>query len=133
MMSVPRPSRRNKISLFVFFQTRLIPFCSPFDSPHPHAVYVWHLYLFHSSFGAAAYALSSNYNFEPGFGSGFDPIQAAVAKVDAEGSPYSELERDLIHAMTTRSSAESKAAVDPSKFMFGELKRGLCVGVSLMG
>lgn len=66
-----------------------------------------------------AYGLSSNYNFEPGFGSGFDPIQAAVAKVDVEDSPYSELERDLIHAMATRSSAESKAAIDPAKFMFG--------------
>lgn len=72
--------------------------------------------------GAAAYGLSSNYNFEPGFGSGFDSIQAAVAKVDVEDSPYSELERDLIHAMATRSSAESKAAIDPAKFMFGELK-----------
>lgn len=71
---------------------------------------------------AAAYGLSSNYNFEPGFGSGFDPIQAAVAKVDVEDSPYSELERDLIHAMATRSSAESKAAIDPAKFMFGELR-----------
>ena len=82
----------------------------------------------------AAYGLSSNYNFEPGFGSGFDPIQTAVAKVDAEGSPYSELERDLIHAMATRSSAESKAAVDPAKLMFGELSViGVCSGRASAG
>ena len=69
-----------------------------------------------------AYGLSSNYNFEPGFGSGFDYIQAAVAMIGREGSPYSELERDLIHALATRSSAEAKAAINPAHMNFGECK-----------
>lgn len=43
-----------------------------------------------------------------------------------EGSNYTELERDLIEALATRSSAESKAAVDPANFYFGE-RRGTLV------
>ena len=114
---------------FVCFQTHFIALSSffpPFRCHTPRCC-IYDAPIILLLIGAAAYALGSNYNFEPGFGSGFDPIQAAVAKVGAEGSPYSELERDLIHAMATRSSAESKAAIDPAKFMFGELERGLCV------
>lgn len=69
----------------------------------------------------AAYAVSSNYNSPPGLSSGFDPIQRALEMVQAEGSKYSELEVDLIEAMATRSSAESKAAFDLAKMNFGEL------------
>ncbi|CAM9781967.1 unnamed protein product [Ascophyllum nodosum] len=66
-----------------------------------------------------AYSLSSNYNFPPGFGSGYDTIQEAVRRLDAQDIPYSELERDLIYALATRSSAESKAAIDPGTLFFG--------------
>lgn len=66
--------------------------------------------------------MSSNYNFPPGFSSGFDPIQRALEIVQTEGSKYSELEIDLIEALATRSSAESKAAVDPAQMNFGEMQ-----------
>lgn len=67
-----------------------------------------------------AYAVSSNYNFLPGLSSGFEPIQHALQMIQAEGSKYSELEVDLVEAMATRSSAESKAAMDPTHMNFGE-------------
>ena len=67
-----------------------------------------------------AHAGSSNYNCPPGSASGFDPIQRALAIVQAEGSKSSELEVDLIEAMATRSSAESKAAFNPREMNFGE-------------
>ncbi|CAM9209249.1 unnamed protein product [Scytosiphon promiscuus] len=67
-----------------------------------------------------AYAGSSNYNNPAGLSSGFDPIQIALKIVQTDkGGSYSELERDLIEAMATRSSAESKAAADPTKMAFG--------------
>lgn len=71
----------------------------------------------------AAYAVSSNYNFPPGFASGFDSIQTALAMIttgkdlDCE---YSGLERDLIEALATRSSAETKATADPAEMNFGD-------------
>ncbi|CAM9337195.1 unnamed protein product, partial [Hapterophycus canaliculatus] len=67
-----------------------------------------------------AYAGSSNYNNPAGLFSGFDSIQLALEMIQTdEGGSYSELERDLIEAMATRSSAESKAAVDPTKMALG--------------
>lgn len=67
--------------------------------------------------------MSSNYNFPPGFASGFDPIQRALAMITADKDldcEYSDLERDLIEALATRSSAESKAAADPAEMIFGD-------------
>lgn len=76
-------------------------------------------YLYHVYF--PAYALSSNYNFEPGFGSGYDTMQQAVIAVDGEDAQYSDIEKDLIRALAHRSSAESKAAVNPAEMFFGKL------------
>ena len=69
-----------------------------------------------------AYAVSSNYNLPPGLANGFDPIQRALAIIQTEGSRYSELEMDLVEALATRSSAESKAAVDEAQMNFGEVQ-----------
>lgn len=67
-----------------------------------------------------AYALSSNYNFPPGFGSGYDAIQAASTGIAAatEGA-YTQLEEDLINALAVRSSAETKAAVNLAEMFLG--------------
>lgn len=67
-----------------------------------------------------AYALSSNYNFDVGLGCGYDSIQAALAGIKANESAYSELEMDLIMALTFRSSEAARAAVDPAKLNLGE-------------
>lgn len=78
------------------------------------------VFLFYAA-NEAAFAGSSNYNCPPGISNGFTPIQRALAMVrGGEGSKYTELERDLIEALATRSSAESKDAIDPAKFAFGE-------------
>eukprot|EP00752_Nemacystus_decipiens_P005024 g4564.t1 len=66
-----------------------------------------------------ALAGSSNYNFPTGRSSGFDPIQRALEIAQAKASKFSELEMDLIEAMATRSSAESKAAFNPAEMNFG--------------
>eukprot|EP00903_Cladosiphon_okamuranus_P011990 g11259.t1 len=66
-----------------------------------------------------AHAVGSNYNFPPGFSNGFDSIQHALKIVQTQGSKFSELEIDLIEAMTARSSAESKAAFNPAEMNFG--------------
>ena len=42
-----------------------------------------------------AYCVSSNYNWSPGLGSGYDPIQQALKVMDH----CSELEQDLIRAL----------------------------------
>lgn len=68
----------------------------------------------------SAYAVSSNYNNASGLSNGFDPIQRALVMTRTEGSRFSELEIDLVEALATRSSAESKAAVDEAKMDYGE-------------
>lgn len=93
---------------------RLIPHYSPSSLCRAS------LFLFYAA-NNTAFAGSSNYNCPPGISNGFDPIQRALTIVrDEEGSKYTELERDLIEALATRSSAESKDAVDPANFAFGE-------------
>lgn len=67
-----------------------------------------------------AYSLSSNYNFPPGLGSGFDAIQAAISGIKTAGKgAYTELEEDLIRALAVRSSAESRAAINPAEMFLG--------------
>ena len=70
---------------------------------------------------SVAYSLSSNYNYPPGFGSGYDAIQAAIQRLGSQEIMYSELERDLIFALASRSSSEAKAAIDPAAMFFGEM------------
>ena len=70
---------------------------------------------------SVSYSLSSNYNCPSGFGSGYDAIQAAVQRLDSQEIMYSELERDLIFALASRSSSEAKAAIDPEAMFFGEM------------
>lgn len=72
---------------------------------------------------AAAYCLSSNYNFPPGLGSGFDAIQAAMANVHTDGAKFSELEKDLIEALAVRSSQETRDAVDMATMFLGTITR----------
>tara|TARA_B100000900_G_C20569628_1_gene712686 strand:- start:186 stop:1958 length:1773 start_codon:yes stop_codon:yes gene_type:complete len=62
-----------------------------------------------------AYCLSSNYNWTPGLGSGHDPIQQAMALKDE----CTELEQDLISALSKRHSAEARDAADPSVLNMG--------------
>ena len=62
-----------------------------------------------------AYCVSSNYNWAPGFASGYDAIQQALA-LTAE---VSELERDLIEALAQRHSAEARDKADPTKLEMG--------------
>lgn len=83
--------------------------------------------MYHRSFplisrlaSCAAHAVSSNYNSPLGISSGFDPIQRALEIVQTDRSKFSELEIDLIEAMATRSSAESKDAFNPAEMNFGE-------------
>lgn len=69
-----------------------------------------------------AYALSSSYNLPIGLGCGYDSIQAAIAGFEkADEGVYSELETDLIYALAARSSAESKAAMNPAEMNFGKV------------
>lgn len=67
--------------------------------------------------------MGSNYNIPSGLSNGFDPVQRALTIIRAEGSRYSELEIDLVEALATRSSAESKAAVDGAELNFGERRQ----------
>ena len=62
-----------------------------------------------------AYCLSSNYDWTPGLGSGHDPIQQAMALKDE----CTELEQDLINALSKRHSAEARDAADPSVLNMG--------------
>ena len=62
-----------------------------------------------------AYCVSSNYNWAPGFASGYDAIQQALTLKDG----ITELERDLIDALATRSSAEARDSADPTTLNMG--------------
>jgi tetratricopeptide (TPR) repeat protein len=62
-----------------------------------------------------AYSVSSTYNWSPGLGCGYDAIQAAVGLKDK----VSELEKDLIDALATRSTKEARDGADPTKLNFG--------------
>jgi hypothetical protein len=57
-----------------------------------------------------AYSVSSNYNWPPGLGSGYDSIQAAL-KLKSKVSP---LEADLIDALSKRSSKEARDGINPA-------------------
>ena len=62
-----------------------------------------------------AYCVSSNYNWAPGLGSGHDAIQQAISVMDH----CTEMEKDLIMALSTRHSAEARDAADPSVLNMG--------------
>ena len=62
-----------------------------------------------------AYCVSSNYNWSPGLGSGYDPIQQALKVM----GHCTELEQDLIRALSTRHSEEARDAADPSVLNMG--------------
>ena len=62
-----------------------------------------------------AYCVSSSYNWTPGLGSGYDPIQQALKVMDH----CSELEQDLIKALSTRHTKEARDAADPSVLNMG--------------
>ena len=62
-----------------------------------------------------AYCVSSNYNWSPGFASGYDAIQQAVSlKAGATG-----LERELIDALAQRHSAEARDGMNPAELNMG--------------
>ena len=62
-----------------------------------------------------AYCVSSNYNWTPGLGSGYDPIQQALKVMNH----CSELEQDLIRALSLRHSVEARDSADPSVLNMG--------------
>ena len=62
-----------------------------------------------------AYCVSSNYNWTPGLGSGYDPIQQAISLKDR----CNEMEKDLIDALAERHSEEARDAADPSVLNMG--------------
>ena len=62
-----------------------------------------------------SYCVSSNYNWAPGLGSGHDSIQQALSVMDG----CTELEQDLISALSTRHSAEARDAADPTVLNMG--------------
>jgi tetratricopeptide (TPR) repeat protein len=62
-----------------------------------------------------AYCVSSNYNWSPGFASGYDAIQQALSL--KEGT--TELEQDLIDALAQRHSAEARDAANPAELNMG--------------
>lgn len=62
-----------------------------------------------------AYCVSSNYNWTPGLGSGHDPIQKAMSLREH----CTELEQDLILALSKRHSEEARDAADPSVLNMG--------------
>ena len=64
-----------------------------------------------------AYGVSSNYNWPPGLGSGFDAISAAVALKEG----LTDLEVDLIDALATRHSEEAKNGANPAALSMGNL------------
>ena len=63
-----------------------------------------------------SYAVSPTYNFPPGLGSGYDAIQKAVELLNGT---QTELEVDLIHALSKRHSAEARDSADPTKMNMG--------------
>ena len=62
-----------------------------------------------------AYCVSSNYNWTPGLGSGYDPIQQAISLKDG----CNEMEKDLIDALAERHSEEARDAADPTVLNMG--------------
>ncbi|MGB0284830.1 MAG: hypothetical protein ACPGGI_07345, partial [Candidatus Poseidoniaceae archaeon] len=64
-----------------------------------------------------AYCLSSNYNWAPGLGSGYDAIQQALKVMDH----CSEVEQDLIRALSTRHTQEARDGADPTVLNMGNL------------
>ena len=62
-----------------------------------------------------AYCVSSNYNWSPGLGPGYDAIQQAVSLKDG----CSELEQDLIMALSTRHSKEARDNANPAAHNMG--------------
>jgi hypothetical protein len=62
-----------------------------------------------------AYGVSSNYNWPPGLGSGYDAIQEALKLKEG----VSELEQDLIDALATRHSLEAKEGANPAALNMG--------------
>ena len=62
-----------------------------------------------------AYCVSSNYNWSPGLGSGHDYIQTALTLKEG----CTELEKDLIDALSKRHSAEARDAADPAVLNMG--------------
>lgn len=62
-----------------------------------------------------AYSLSSSYNWPPGLGSGHDSCEAAQGLKDG----LTELEIDMIDAISKRHSAEAKASADPTQLKMG--------------
>jgi len=64
---------------------------------------------------AIALAIGPHYNMVCGLGSGFPYVTAAMAELDG----LTGLERDLIRALSKRSSKESHDKVDPAQFFFG--------------
>ena len=62
-----------------------------------------------------AYCVSSNYNWAPGLGSGYDAIQQALSVMDH----CTELEKDLIRALSKRHSKEARDSADPAVLNMG--------------
>jgi tetratricopeptide (TPR) repeat protein len=62
-----------------------------------------------------AYCLSSSYNWAPGLGSGYDSIQLALANKDG----CTELEIDLIDALSLRHTKEARDQMDPTVLNMG--------------
>ena len=62
-----------------------------------------------------AYCVSSNYNWAPGLGSGYDAIQQGLAVM----GHCTELEKDLITALSTRHTKEARDSADPSVLNMG--------------
>ena len=62
-----------------------------------------------------AYCLSSSYNWAPGLGSGYDSIQLALANKDG----CTELETDLIDALSLRHTKEARDQMDPTVLNMG--------------
>ena len=62
-----------------------------------------------------AYCVSSNYNWAPGLGSGYDAIQQAVNLKDG----CTDLEKDLIDALSQRHSKEARDQANPAELNMG--------------
>jgi len=62
-----------------------------------------------------AYSVSSNYNWKPGLGPGYDAIQQAVS---LKGS-CTELEQDLIDALAKRHTKEARDQANPAELNMG--------------
>jgi len=62
-----------------------------------------------------AYGVSSNYNWPPGLGSGYDAIQQALTLRDK----VSRFEVDMIEALAKRSSEATRDAADPAALSMG--------------